>query len=160
MLDPLHPILDLHDELPKLDEDEAANPTKAREYLRQHPELVAQVGDLSQHAEEKLVALICSDDEKAKACLREKLNQMRAELGKDSDPPMLRLLTNRVVLDWLWLHFLDLTCATMEDGPRCGKMEVTRKRQAAHAMFLASMKMQANFAKSLRRGRQVTHTSN
>jgi hypothetical protein len=160
MLDPLNPLIDPGNDLPELDGEDAAAPDDARAHVRQHPDLVAQAGDLGRHAEEKLIALICSDDQKATACLREKLDQMRAELGHVSDPPMLRSLTNRVVLDWLWLHFLDLTCATMEDGPRGAKIELTRKREAAHRMYLAAMKMHATFAKSLRRRRQVTHTSN
>jgi hypothetical protein len=158
MLDPHDPAVPIDELLRQADSGDRAAHSRIREHLKRHPEIVSKAGDLSRQVQERLVGLICGSDQTAALCLCEKLEQMRAELGHDTDPPALRLLTVQVTLDWLNLHLMDLLCAKAEaDGG--ASTALVRKKQTAHRMYCSSLRLHSTFLKSMRTVKTRTSVS-
>lgn len=71
--------------------------------------IVADVcGNLAHQAEQSLLQTRLGTQEGAKACVREKLTQMRNELGWDDASGLERILIERVVITWASLYFAEL----------------------------------------------------
>jgi hypothetical protein len=127
--DPFRPVVPLEDLIRQASSGEPMAPEKIRDYLRRNPELAAHAGDVGRLAEESLIKLVCGTDTEAAECLKLKLDQMRRELGKASDPPTMRQLTDRAVLNWLYLHFLEVTCSQLEEQTDGVKPALLRKKR-------------------------------
>ena len=77
-----------------------------RNFLREHPELWAFVGDLTEQA---ILHLI--EKTQGKPGLKESLKtgyrQLQKELGMETSPPLERLLIQQVVMAWLRLSYVE-----------------------------------------------------
>jgi len=73
-------------------------------------------GDLAFQAEESLLVAILGEQEGAQTCVREKMKQMRVELGWSESSALERILIERIVATWLDLHFAELVCNQWKDG--------------------------------------------
>jgi hypothetical protein len=71
------------------------------------------------------------------------------ELNPATSSPVLRLLADRIALDWLYLHLLDLLCNQAERHPAGAAVALQNRRVAAHRMYRSSLRLYEVFRDSL-----------
>ena len=138
---PAEAAVSLEELMKRATSGDPAAPAEIGSYLKTNSEAFAKVGDLAAHAEDKLVTIISDGDEQAANCLRQKLGRLKAELDCDSKSPTLRLAANRVVMDWLYLHFLDLLCCETRTESEGKQNAILLRKVKAHKLYLASLKL-------------------
>jgi hypothetical protein len=112
--------------------------------LLQDPAAVDYLGgDLAREAQRMLIDRYSGTDLLLKEALSRKLELLRAELAGPTPAPLERLLAERVVTCWLYLHQLEVTCAqrdsmALELGA-CYQKCIDR----AHQRYLSGIKMLA-----------------
>ena len=110
-------------------------------------EVVDFCGDLAFQAEESLLASTLGDQEGAKACVREKMKQMRLQLGWEESPTLERMLIDRIVTSWLNLHCLELVAHQWKGGSIAVGKYHQHRIDRAHNRYLSSFKMLATVRK-------------
>jgi hypothetical protein len=125
-------------------------PATWKELIASQPDLALQAGNLAGHVEQKLIEYISLGNPLATACLREKVAQIRDELTTDSGSTVLRLLADRIVVDWLYLHLVDLLCSHVEHQSGGASKVFRKKRETAHRLYRSSLKLYQVFRKSLK----------
>jgi hypothetical protein len=148
-MDPLDPVVRLDDFLRQAHSGDLNAPDQIRELIAHHPDLAVHAGDLAGHAEQTLVEFISMRDPLAIACLKAKLTQLRDELSAAKGSPVLQLLADRIVVDWLFLHLLDVLCSHVEHQSGGASKVLGKKRETAHRLYRSSLKLYQVFRKSL-----------
>jgi hypothetical protein len=120
----------------------------------EHPELTTLLGNLSRHTEEALLGLISGESLTGREAVRRYADDLRQDLFASAASPLERLLSERVVLSWLWVHHADLDMASrLNQGqgatPAC--READKRRHRAHQRFLTATKALAVVQKLLRK---------
>jgi hypothetical protein len=76
-----------------------------RHLLKRNPAIYERLGDLSQHVQLCLVALVAADSVLAQESLRLNVRDFRCRLGDPHDDPLQQLLINQVITTWLDVNF-------------------------------------------------------
>src|SRR5208337_4986628 len=83
-----------------------------REYLQQTG-LWQTLGDLTRVVEEELLKLACGEDPLARESIKQKVQELKAELTEAAPPTAMgRLLVEQVAIDWLRLRVAELEAMT------------------------------------------------
>lgn len=146
---PQESVVTLEELLERARSGDLAAPTEIGSYIETNPQVCAEVGDLAAHAAETLVKIISDGDERAAKCLRKKAQALKRELACDTEFAALRLAADRVVLDWLFLHFLDLLCCQAGADNEGQKNAVLLRKQKAHKLYTGSLKLYSVLRQSL-----------
>lgn len=104
-------------------------------------------GDLAFQAEESLLVAILGEQEGAKTCVREKMKQMRKELGWDESSALERILIERIVATWLDLHFAELVCNQWQGGSIPEAKYKQHRIDRSHKRHLSAIKVLATVRK-------------
>ena len=97
-----------------------------------------QFGDLGHQAREAWLRLIARNDLVLRESLLRKLNDLLAELTPVEPTPIERLVIDRVLANWLRLHFAELAATQAMNRPKLA--EFWDKRQShAECAYLASL---------------------
>lgn len=104
-------------------------------------------GDLAFQAEESLLVAMLGEQEGAKTCVREKMKQMRKELGWDESSALECILIERIVATWLDLYFAELVCNQWTVGSSPEAKYKQHRIDRAHRRHLSAVKMLATVRK-------------
>lgn len=97
-----------------------------------------QFGDLGQQAREAWLRLIAGNDLVLRESLIRKLNDLQAELTPGEPTPIERLLSDRVIANWLRLHFAELAATQAMNRPKLAEFWDRRQSRAERA-YVASL---------------------
>src|SRR5438445_399880 len=84
-----------------------------RKFLDEHPAVWRQCGDLAAVAERAWLDLACGTNLALRESVMRRLEQLRAELGRETASPLEPLLVDRVVSCWLQAHHADIYFAQL-----------------------------------------------
>lgn len=104
-------------------------------------------GDLAFQAEESLLVAIMGQQEGLKTCVREKMRQMRIELGWNESPALERMLIERIVATWLNLYCAEVVCNQWKGGSISEGKYKQHRIDRAHGRHLSAVKMLATVRK-------------
>jgi hypothetical protein len=114
---------------------------EVRRLLEEAPQLAGPLGgDLARNAERALVRALAGTNLAQQEAVARKMDQLRAELSGPDPQPLERLLVQRVVLCWLYVHHADCQFAaagpiTIEHGDY-----LQRQQDRAQRRYLAAIK--------------------
>jgi len=109
--------------------------------------IIGVCGDLAFQAEESLLVAMLGEQEGAKTCVREKMKQMRVELGWDESSALERILIERIVATWLDLYFAELVCAQWKGGSIPEAKYKQHRIDRSHKRHLSAIKVLATVRK-------------
>jgi len=109
--------------------------------------IIGVCGDLAFQAEESLLVAMLGEQEGAKTCVREKMKQMRKELGRDESSALERILIERIVATWLDLHFAELVCNQWQGGSIPEAKYKQHRIDRSHKRHLSAIKVLATVRK-------------
>jgi hypothetical protein len=95
-------------------------------------------GDLGQQVRDAWVRLIASSDLVLRESLLWKLSHLQGELTLGEPTPIERLLIDRVLANWLRLHYAELAATQVINRPKLGEYWDRRQSRAERA-YLASL---------------------
>ena len=100
-------------------------------FLDNHPSIWQIVGNLAVQAEQKWIRLHSGDNPAVGLMLGRKLEAMKRDLRGPNATPTIRLLAERVAVDWLQLYHADLHLASLQSqqGVTGRQLEVATRRQ-------------------------------
>ena len=101
------------------------------EFLDNHPSIWQIVGNLAVQAEQQWIRLHAGDNPAVGLMLGRKLEAMKRDLRGPNATPTIRLLAERVAVDWLQLYHADLQLANLQGqrGVTGRQLEVATRRQ-------------------------------
>jgi hypothetical protein len=110
--------------------------------MLEDPAAIQQLcGDLAQQVEVSLLGRFDPIDLAMQLALRQKLALLRAELGGPSPSPLERVLADRAVTCWMYLHTLELDFVKQERKLGIRQSEYFQKAlDGAQKRFLAALK--------------------
>lgn len=97
-----------------------------------------QFGDLGRQARDAWLRLIAGDDLVLRESLLKKLCDLQRELTSGGGTPIERLLIDRVLANWLRLHFAELAVTQALNRPKIAEFWDQRQSRAERA-YLASL---------------------
>jgi hypothetical protein len=132
--------------------------TEARRKLRRQvrassPEVVAEASSIARRGEWMLIKTISAGEPLMQEALKERMEQMRAEIAGESPTPLEVLLTERVVCGWLLVEVLEglIAAQYLRDGShRVGPdyvIKQSRILEAATRRYLAAIRELARVRK-------------
>jgi hypothetical protein len=120
-----------------------------RAVLDAHPEIWQAATDLAGHAEDAQIALAAGENMLLRDALERKLDELKVELGRESAPPLERLLIDRIVMCWLQSWYADGVIAQARDMDLRQAAFIQDRANRAHRRFLAAIKQLAIHRKLL-----------
>ena len=108
---------------------------------------VATAADLAAHARALLVNRAAGADVVLREALLRKLEDLRADLAGPDPPPLERLLVDRIVSAWLYLHYLETVYPQCEARGAKGGDHCQRQIDRAHRRYLAAIRTLATVRK-------------
>jgi hypothetical protein len=119
--------------------DEGVLP-QLREVLRDPKVVEALGGDLARQATDRLLDAACGTNLAVREAIAGKMDLLRAELAGPAAPGVERLLADRVVACWLYLHYLELgSVGLVVAGREAGELH-QRAVDRAHRRYLSAIK--------------------
>jgi hypothetical protein len=97
-----------------------------------------QFGDLGRQARDAWLRLIAGNDLVLRESLLKKLSDLQRELTSGEATPIERLLIDRILANWLRLHFAELATTQAMNRPKLGEFWDRRQSRAERA-YLASL---------------------
>jgi hypothetical protein len=97
-----------------------------------------QFGDLGQQARDAWLRLIAGNDLVLRESLIRKLRELQGELTPGEPTPIERLLVDRVLANWLRLHYAELAATQSTNRPKLAEFWDRRQSRAERA-YLTSM---------------------
>src|SRR3954453_5441618 len=119
--------------------DDSALPA-LRRLLDNTPALWREYGDLARQAELAWLRLMCGSNLALRESLLRKAAELKAELGGEAQPPLEKLLVERVVLCWLQVHYADVRLAQLKEQGPDQVRAATHFLDRAQQRYLASIK--------------------
>jgi len=129
--------------------DHSAVP-ELRALLDCSPDLWEAYGNLAGHAEASLIQLIAGSNLVIAESLLRKLGSMKDEFGRESAPPLERLLIDRVTATWLQVNYYDARLAQKPAGNESAFKLILTQQDAAHRRHLSALKTLATVKKLLK----------
>jgi hypothetical protein len=117
-----------------------------RAFLDAHPEVWREVGDLARHAALCAVPPSSARDLLLRESVARKLEEHRAELEGDQPTKVERLLVERILLDWVQVHYADVAAAEARDKDGGGSplsVYAQRRLDSAHKRYLRGLRQLA-----------------
>jgi hypothetical protein len=111
-----------------------------RELLKDPALVDALGGDLARLAQQTLVDKFTGQNLLFQETLRCKLDLLRAELSGSNPTPLERLLVERVISCWLYLHHVEMRCCPKESTSLAVGSYLERSLSAAQKRYLAAIK--------------------
>lgn len=134
--------------------DESALP--AIRATLERPGLAEETGNLAKEALDLLMASACGQDAARKEGLTRKLEEMRADLIGEKPTGIERLLVERILACWLYLHYLEVMQTKYEPAPLIAGVFFQRLLSAAQRRYLAALKALAVTRRLSRTGHAVS----
>jgi hypothetical protein len=118
-----------------------------RELLKDPAKVDVLGGDLATQAQLALVHAAAGKDLAFREALARKLELLRQELAGPDPTPLERLLVERVVASWLWVHYLEVIAAQALGSPLKWHELYQRRIDHAHRRFLSAIRTLAQVRK-------------
>lgn len=109
--------------------------------------IIGVCGDLAFQAEESLLVAMLDEQEGAKTCVREKMKQMRKELGWQESSALESILIERIVATWLDLYFAEVVFHQWKGGSIPEGKYKQHRIDRSHRQHLSVVKMLATVRK-------------
>ncbi len=109
--------------------------------------IIGVCGDLAFQAEESLLVAMLGEQDGAKTCVREKMKQMRKELGWDESSALERILIERILASWLDLNFAEVVFHQWKGGSIPEGKYKQHRIDRSHRRHLSAVKMLATVRK-------------
>ncbi len=109
--------------------------------------LISTCGDLAYQAQEALLQGMVGESPGFKAIFREALQQQREDLGWHQCSKLERMLIDRVVLTWLYLHLAEMANAQLANQSNAQSKYQELRIDRASKRHLAAIKSLANVRK-------------
>lgn len=122
----------------------------------ERPGLAEETGNLAKEALDLLMASACGQDVARKQGLTRKLEEMRVELLGPDPTAIERLLVERILACWIYLHYLEVMQTKYEPAPLIAGVFFQRLLSAAHKRYLAALKALAVVRRLSRTGHTVS----
>ena len=107
-----------------------------------------QFGDLGKRARDAWLSLFVGNDLVLRESLIRKLNDLQEELTPGEPTPIERLLVDRVLANWLRLHFAEIASTQAMNRPKLGEYWDRRQSRAERA-YVTSLGALTNMRKVL-----------
>jgi len=122
-----------------------------RALLADKPELWEMYGDLARWAETSWLDLAGGPNLCLRESMAQKLQQLRADLGETTAPPLEKLLIQRVSIAWLMANYADAHLAQLRAAQAAAaQLRVAENfGQKAHHRYLSAVKQLAQVQKLL-----------
>jgi hypothetical protein len=123
-----------------------------RKALEDDASLWAEYGDLALQAQESWLNLLAGKNLMLLESVRQKMKDLREELGGGKPSPLEMLLVERIVACWLQTHFAD-TLYAQAKGPNCTPgvlRELMKRQESSQRRYLAAIKQLALVRKLLK----------
>jgi hypothetical protein len=118
-----------------------------RELLKDPAKVDVLGGDLAAQAQLALVRAAAGKDLAFREALIRKLELLREELAGPDPSPLVRLLVERVVACWLWVHYAETIAAQGLEAPPKWREFYQRWVGHAHRSFLSALRALAQVRK-------------
>jgi len=111
-----------------------------RQFLETRPELWNAIGDLAEQAKLSAMHLLTSGNAVLHEALSRKLTELRAELAGTTPSVLERLLVERVLICWLFVHHADMVAARRTDVSPAQAEYHQRRQDHAQRRYLAAIR--------------------
>jgi hypothetical protein len=147
----------LHDLLRLAQQGEEDAVPEIRQILSEHPDLARRFVDVAHIAEDALIERMTREEDlAAKEIIRCQLQAMREQIAGESPSPLVRLLSERVVLTWLEVQYFEALYAKNMRNLSIPQAEHHQKRlDRAHRRHLSAIRALAQMRKLLK-GASIT----
>ena len=108
-------------------------------FLDRHPQLQTRLGDLSRHALNRWLDLAAGRDEAAKQATHAQVMELIGSLQQNKDDPLEQLLTRRIGLLWLQVHFVDVQLAMAVTRTHREQAFLDKRRGIAQAAYATAI---------------------
>lgn len=122
-----------------------------QQWLDTHPVAWQVTGDVAQQVQEALLTRVAGNNTVKRECTQRAIESLSQSLAGAQPSPLERLLAQRVVLDWLYLSYLEaLELRQMEESrPMHHADDSARRVDHAHRRYLRSIKTLATVRRLL-----------
>ena len=122
-----------------------------RQWLDAHPAAWQVTGDVARQVQESLLTRVAGDNVVKRECTQRAMETLYQTLAGAQPSPLEQLLAQRVVLDWLSLHYLEaLELQQMGESRPMHHAEYSARRvDQAHQRYLRSIKTLATVRRLL-----------
>jgi hypothetical protein len=143
--------------LPRVNAGDKKAQGELRQILDGHPEIWLSMGNLASQAEQSMILVAAGDNAIVKEAIERGLAKLRQDLGSDDASPLERLLVNRVVASWLYLHYAEANYyQTLRGGMNWGNSEHHQRQiDRAQRRYLAAIRTLATVRRLLMPAVQV-----
>ncbi len=124
-----------------------------RQAFKDHPELVAALGDLALHAQESLLALATGDCLTAREAIRLEVADLRARLAETTCTELEKLLVERIVVTYIEVFYFDVDLARHLKscpGSSPALTAAERRLDRAHNRYLTAIRTLATVSRLLK----------
>lgn len=124
-----------------------------RDLLDRRPEIWRRLGDLAQHAEMTMLALVAGTNVLAQESITLKLADLKSDLAGFSPSPLEILLVDRIAISWMQVHHADMDAASIlskDKGTTPLSLYAQRRLDSAHRRYLQSIKTLATVRKLIK----------
>jgi hypothetical protein len=118
-----------------------------QQMLDDHPEIWQRYGDLAGQAEEAWKRVIAGENTLFYESLGRKLDEFKAELTKDGNSPLERLLAQRISACWLQTQYADVTYAQTKNANLPQFTALMRRQTSSQHRLLQAIKTMATVRK-------------
>ncbi len=127
-----------------------------RQLCEEAPEAWREFGDLARNARLALVGRVAGKNAVVREAVARQIGQLRAELAGPAPTPLERLLVDRILANWLFLHYVETSYAQQLHALTLAQGDYHQRRiDRAHRRYLASIKALAQVRRLLTPAVQV-----
>jgi hypothetical protein len=121
-----------------------------REYLKQHPEIWQEAGNLARMAETAQINLVCGKDVLARESVALRLKALKQELAGAAASPLEKILIEWVAICWLQAYAADILLAQASQADQDPPAFLRERAERAEKSFLNATKELCVIRKLLR----------
>jgi len=140
---------ELADLLVRVNNGDATLLPALRKAFDQHPEVVAKLGNIVEHAENALLQLAAGTNPLGKEVIRQNMLDLKARLKATANSELEYLLIDRIAISWFSVNFYEVDSASRSGSP-AATAAAQKRLDRAHARFLTATKSLAIVQKLLR----------
>ena len=145
------PLEEIHAVLLQANAGDTQALVTVRHWLDTHPAAWQVTGDVARQVQDALLTRIAGDNAVKRECTQRAMETLSQSLAGAQPSPLEQLLAQRVVLDWLYLHYLEaLELRQMEESRPMHHADYSARRvDHAHRRYLRSIKTLATVRRLL-----------
>ena len=119
------PLKEIHAVLLQANAGDTQALVTVRHWLDTHPAAWQVTGDVARQVQDALLTRIAGDNAVKRECTQRAMETLSQSLAGAQPSPLEQLLAQRVVLDWLYLHYLEaLELRQMEESRPCTTLTI------------------------------------